>query len=343
MKGILLVNLGTPNDPSPPAVATYLEQFLMDPYVIGAPEWVRSILVKKVILPRRSVRSSEKYKSIWTERGSPLKFHTMDLKDGVQKLLPNTAVQAAFRYGSPSIQEGMKALSEQGVKDLLVLPLYPHLADSSVTTVWNQIDSLRSQFNFKIHKHDIFYSENWFLKSWADILKDELEVYSADHILFSYHGIPISHVTRVHPACQATATKTKLRDCPSECPPDPCYIGQCHLTSKLIFQHLSEGRETKGLGFSTSFQSRLGPFKWTEPNTVQWLDRLHAKGIRRPLVVCPSFVSDCLETLEEIGIEEKKHFLKIGGEDLRLSPCLNSHPSWVSGLSQNLSLKMESL
>lgn len=343
MTGLLLVNLGTPDDPSPGAVGKYLDQFLMDPYVIGAPEWLRSFLVRKLILPRRSVRSSEKYKSIWTERGSPLKFHSQDLLEGVREKLSSWPVALAFRYGNPSIKAGLEELTSQGVKTVLVLPLYPHFADSSVKTVMEELKLLNKEFGLKILQHDIFYSEDWFLRSWAEILVAQIEDFKPDHLLFSYHGIPISHVVRAHPECRAHAHRSKIQSCPKDCGSNPCYIGQCHLTSQMIAKKISEISGLGNLGFSTSFQSRLGPFKWTEPNTVQWLERLYKKGIRRPLVVCPSFVSDCLETLEEIGIEERRHFLALGGEDLRLSPCLNAHPTWIRNLSRNLSLKLESL
>lgn len=343
MKGLLLINLGTPDDPSPSSVGRYLDQFLMDPRVLGAPTWLRSLLVRKLIVPKRSFRSAEKYKTIWTERGSPLKFHSVDLHEGVQKNLIDVPIGLAFRYGQPSIAEQMKKLAEQGVTDLLVLPLYPHYADSSVTTVWDEVQAVQSQLQLKLHRHEIFYNKDWFIDAWVKILKEQLEGYPADHILFSYHGIPMSHVLNAHPACRSSVRKTKLQQCPQDCPKEPCYIGQCHWTSQAIFRKLSEQISDKGLGFSTSFQSRLGPFRWTEPNTVLWLEKLFKKGIRRPLVACPSFVADCLETLEEIGIEERKHFLSLGGQDLKLSPCLNSHPVWVKGLSQNLAQRLESL
>ncbi len=341
MKGILLVNLGTPDDPSPAAVGRYLEQFLMDPHVIGAPEWVRSILVRKIIVPRRSHKSAEKYQSIWTDQGSPLKYLTMDLQSKVSAELKEIPVEVGFRYGNPSMQAALGKLANRGVKDLLVVPLYPHHADSSVTTVWSELSRILPQFSMTVHRQEIFYKSEWFLQSWVDVIQEQLKNYQADHVLFSYHGIPISHVVRANPGCKSTAPKNLLRDCPQDCNPEPCYIGQCRQTSKMIFEKLAPS--FKNLGYSTSFQSRLGPFPWTEPNTVQWIDKLFEKGVRRPLVVCPSFVSDCLETLEEIGIGEKEHFKNLGGEELRLSPCLNTHPTWVRGFSNHLKLKMETL
>lgn len=342
MKGVLLINLGTPDDPSPASVGRYLEQFLMDPHVIGAPEWLRSLLVRKLILPKRSTASAEKYQSIWTERGSPLKYLSQDFQKLVQAELPQVPVELGFRYGNPSIDAALKRLHSLGVRELYVLPMYPHHADSSVTTVWQELNFRLPKYSFAVHRLEIFYDKEWFLHAWRDIVEKEIMSFEPDHILFSYHGIPISHVVRAHPACKNSAPRSLLRDCPAECAADPCYIGQCRLTSKLIFQGLASSR-LAGLGYSTSFQSRLGPFKWTEPNTVAWLTKLYRRGIRRPLVVCPSFVADCLETLEEIGITEKEHFKNLGGGELRLAPSLNTHPTWVRGVSGFLTEKMGAL
>lgn len=329
MSAILLVNLGTPANCDPESVGVYLEEFLTDPYVIGLPGFLRNILVKKLIVPRRKFASAEKYHKIWTDRGSPLRFHSDDLLSSLKTQSPELNLKMAFRYGPNSIESALQEFKTEGVQKVFVLPLFPHYAESSVETVKQEALRSASRLGQELQFLDLFYQEDWFLRAWAELIRQQLNEFSADHILFSYHGIPISHVVRAHPDCRTTAKKQKLISCPADCSKNLCYIGQCRSTSRLIMDSLA----VPGLAYSTAFQSRLGPLAWTEPNTVNWLERLYDSGVRRPLVVCPSFVSDCLETLEEIGMTERERFNERTDAELRLTPCLNSDPTWVNGLS----------
>lgn len=329
-RAVLLVNLGSPDSPNVPDVKKYLDEFLMDGRVIDAPYLLRAFLVKGIILNTRPKKSAEAYKSIWWEEGSPLIVLSERLQQKVSEY-SELPVGLAMRYGNPSIEAGIKTLAEENsdLEELLLVPLYPHYAMSSYETVVEKAkDVLKKKFpklKLKVKKH--FFDNEDYLDILADSIKSGLPN-EYDHLLFSYHGIPERHVRK------SDITKGHClgaNDCCSSSSPahEFCYRHQVFETTKSVVKRLSIPQEKH----SSSFQSRLGRDPWLQPFTDMLINDFPAKGIKKLVVVCPAFVSDCLETIEEIGIEAREEFLKHGGEEFTLIPCLNENDSWAKLLA----------
>lgn len=325
--GILLINLGTPDSPTPPDVKKYLQEFLMDPLVIDIPSVFRFLLVYGIITPRRSHTSAEAYQQIWTDRGSPLLFHTEDLCAGVKNELGDSfQVEFAMRYGSPSIQKGLESLST--CDEIFAIPLYPQysLAASESSIIATNKAAMKLGLLEKVSFIGAFYDEAFFLDSFESVIRKHWD--PSEFLLFSYHGLPEHQISKI-PANQSTCFKnTNCCDQPSEATAT-CYRRQCFETTGSIASKLN----LKESQYITSFQSRLGRRPWIKPYTDELLPEIAKRGFKKISVVCPSFVADCLETLEEIQIRAKDDWLNLGGEDLKLIPCLNSEPAWVSALS----------
>ncbi|MDC0214560.1 ferrochelatase [Gammaproteobacteria bacterium] len=326
--GYLLINLGTPASTSVVDVKKYLGEFLMDPYVINAPWIIRRLIVSCFILPFRPKSTAEAYKMIWTEEGSPLLFNTQKLKNHLQGE-HNLNIEIAMRYGSPSISDALESFEQQKIKTIHLLPLYPQFCDATVTT---SIKEVRRKNIYKANLSVIpaFYASDAFIKSSKTVIKEHFPD-DFDHLLFSYHSLPESQIKKSDKTGNHCLNK---RDC---CSTEleinkNCYRHQCAKTSSLIAKALN----INDTSFSTSFQSKLGPVPWLKPSTETALEELAQAGVKKLVVACPSFVADNLETLEEIGERGKETFIKSGGEELTLIPCLNDHPSWVSGLANIL-------
>lgn len=330
MKGVLLVNLGSPDSTDPADVKTYLDEFLMDERVIDVPKWLRTFLVRGIILNTRPKKSAAAYARIWWEEGSPLIVLSERLQEKVQQFT-SVPVALAMRYGNPSIQQGLRELHDQGVTDVLLIPLYPQFAMATTETILVLAEELRKQYFPQMRFTNIpaFYNHPDYIKVLAASISDALRDKSWDHLLFSYHGVPERHikksdVTRSHCAIDGKCCNT----------PSPahqfCYRHQCYATTREVasIMGLEEG------SYSTSFQSRLGFDPWLQPYTDKTINAYAEKGIKNLAVVTPAFVSDCLETLEEIGLEAKEEFLHHGGEAFHLVPCLNDREDWVKVLSR---------
>lgn len=338
--GILLLNLGTPDGaasvgPSAGQVKTYLREFLMDPFVIDIPFVFRWLLVNRLILPKRSEQSAQAYRKIWTKRGSPLLFHHLDLVEAVRKTFADegapVCMEGAMRYGSPSIGEGLSKLKAQGVTDILVVPLYPQYslaATESSLQVCRRWAALHAP-GMNLRFFPAFYDSARFIGAFSQVARENLEGFDYDHLLFSFHGLPERQVRRAGGAsclekgscCDEIGEKNTR-----------CYRAQCFSTAKEL---------ARGLGLSPDrytvcFQSRLGRTPWIKPYTDFVYRDLAKKGVKRVAVMCPAFVADCLETLEEIGIRAREEFVSLGGEDLRLVPSLNASAVWVSALTEML-------
>lgn len=314
MTGIILSNLGTPDDPSPPAVKKYLGQFLMDPSVIPLPYFFRLILVRGIILNTRPQLSSHAYQKIWTERGSPLFFHTTDLAAKVaQKLGPAYNIQVGMRYGHPSIPQAFSALAKSGTRQIAFLPLYPQSCEATTgSSIQLFLKTAKSFPQIETKIIDRFYDHPCFVQAWSDKIHSLATKKKYDHILFTYHGLP------------------KKQDARGD------YQSQCLSTTHLISKQSHLSPEI----FSTSFQSRLGKGEWLEPHTESVLTNLAQSGKKDILVVAPSFTADCLETLEELGLRGREQFLASGGKSLDLIPSLNSDDAWVECVTQLLRGKM---
>ena len=326
--GVLLVNLGTPDDPSESSVRRYLKEFLSDPYVIDIPAPLRWMLLNLIILPRRPAKSAEAYRKVWTERGSPLLFHSEDLAQKVQTLLPKNPVVLAMRYGSPSIAEGLKKLRSQGVKRVMALPLYPQYSlaatESSVQKIKSTLQEMSWSPDLEIRQD--FFAHPMFIGAFAELTRPFLEK-NPDHILFSFHGIPERHVKKTDPTgahCLATpGCCDRITEANSR-----CYRAQCFETARQLARELNLKRDS----WSVSFQSRLGRTPWIQPFTDVVFSELAAQGKKKLLVVCPAFTADCLETLEEIEIRGRNDFKNLGGDDLWMVPSLNSSKPWVDAV-----------
>ncbi len=328
MKGILLGNLGTPLKPTRKEVGKYLREFLMDPLVIDIPWLLRWLLVNFVITPFRSKHSAKAYQIIWMQEGSPLLHYSKKQKEELVKIL-DFPIALGMNYGEPNVQSALRELIDQEVNEVLCLLLYPHYALSSYETLQRKITKVASECSLKSLQFVApFYDHPSYIRSLSEVIEKNLPD-SYDHLLFSYHGIPESHIFKTDMAgfckidenCCENLSKSH----------NFCYRAQVTTTTKLVASKLGVGKEK----YTLSFQSRLGREPWLTPYTDHVIPILaQAKGIKNLVVVCPSFVSDCLETLEEIGIRAKKEFLEAGGKQLLLLPCLNHNSEWTLGMSE---------
>ncbi|MDD2436601.1 MAG: ferrochelatase [Massilibacteroides sp.] len=328
---LLLVNLGTPDTPTLNSVGRYLVQFLNDKQVITLPWLFRILLVNLFIIPFRLKNSTRLYRQLWTPEGSPLAVYTAQLKEKLQKKLqPGITVFAAMRYQHPSLQSALAEIRDDGFERLLVLPLYPQFAASTTISTIDEVNRLIRKWIVKPEVQFIssFYNHPGFLDTFnARILSYKPETY--DFILFSFHGLPNSHIARAH------AEKTIDNClCETDIPGhgEFCYRAACYHTARLLAERLSLTPECYGI----SFQSRLSK-NWLSPFTDQTLIELAQKGHKHVLVVAPAFVADCLETIVEIGIEYKQLFIAHGGEQLTLVESLNADDSWAEGIHKIVS------
>lgn len=331
--GILLLNLGTPDEPSPKAVARYLREFLMDPYVIDIPYPLRWFLVNVMIAPTRSRTSAEAYQKIWTERGSPLKFHSLDLASKVgNRLGPDYEVRLAMRYQNPSIEDLLLEWKTRHFDEVRVLPLYPQYSWAANRSSEEAVKSLANRVGIKgkITFLKPFFADSGFIDAFADRISRTLQLDTWDHLLMSYHGLPERQIRKADPTgCYCM----KQADCCSrmqEPPTQVCYRAQSYETSRLLAKKLGIPADR----WSVSFQSRLGRTKWIEPYTDVVLPELAKKGVKKLVITCPAFTADCLETIEEIGMRAKEQWIGCGGESLILVPSLNSEELWVSAVAK---------
>ncbi len=328
-RGILLVNLGTPASPSIEDVRRYLGEFLMDPRVIDSPWPIRKLVVSAFILPFRPKTTARAYQRIWETTGSPLLRLSVALRDALAARV-SMPVALAMRYGEPSISAAVVKLLSQGVDEVLLVPLYPHHADSTRTTTIEAVTETlaRQGSNVRLSVLPPFYAEPDYLDALAASIRRTVPD-NSQLLLFSYHGLPERHLTKADPTgghCLKTA------DCcerPSAAHAT-CYRHQAYTTSRAVASKLGLTDDQ----WRVAFQSRLGRLPWLRPYTDEVLGSLPAEGVRHLSVVCPSFVADNLETLEEIGIAGRERFLAAGGESLTLVPCLNDDPAWVDALAR---------
>ena len=325
------MNLGSPDSTSVSDVRRYLNEFLMDERVIDVPYLLRLLLVRGIISPFRAPKSANVYRSIWTDEGSPLVVLTHQLQQAIQTKI-DEPVTVAMRYGNPSPKAAFEELVSKNpdLKEVVLVPLYPHYAMSSYETAVEYAYKIhkKEQYTFKLTTIDAFYKDADYIHALSESIKPFLSQ-NYDHIVFSYHGIPERHVKKTDP------TKNHCLSVENCCAVDStahakCYRHQIILTTYLVAAELGIPKSK----YSFSFQSRLGRDEWLKPYTVNRLREMPKEGIKKLLVVCPAFVSDCLETLEEMGEEGKEIFLEHGGESFTLIPCMNVHPLWVQTLAK---------
>jgi protoporphyrin/coproporphyrin ferrochelatase len=331
-KGVLLLNLGSPDSPSVPDVRRYLREFLMDPYVLDVNWVVRFAVVNFAILPSRPKQSAHAYQSVWTPEGSPLIAISQRVRQDLQGKL-SIPVELAMRYQNPSIATALQSLSRQGVTEFLLIPLFPHYAMSSFETAVERVKELLAKIapGTKMTVQPPFYDDPLYIKALVASAAEHLAG-GYDHLLFSFHGLPERHLRKSDPTgCHCLATPDCCRT------PSPahatCYRAQCFKTMDAFVKLAGVPPEK----YSVAFQSRLGRDPWLKPYTDFELVRFAQEGKKNLLVICPAFVSDCLETLEEIGMRGRETFIEAGGKDLKQIPCLNQHPLWLEALQAMIS------
>lgn len=328
MKAYLLINLGTPADLSVKAVRKYLREFLMDKYVIDINPVARFFLVYGIISTFRSPKSFEAYEKIWMPEGSPLLVYGQRLIEKIKTKL-DAPVAFAMRYGQPSIKSVVLKLYAEGIRELVVLPLYPQYAESSSRSSIEKVQSVMAQNKLDIKTSFIpyFYHQTAFINAWVEKIKKQLSEQSYDHVLFSYHGLPEHHMQKLDPTGSHCLVKN---DCCSQVSSvnEKCYRAQCFATTQSLISTLG----WKSSFYTTTFQSRLGKREWIKPYTDLVIEDLARKGVKNLLVVSPSFVADCLETIEEIGIRGKDSFIQNGGQNLHLLSSLNDDEAWAKAL-----------
>jgi ferrochelatase len=334
--GLLLVNLGTPEGPNPENLRPYLREFLSDPRVLDIPSFLRWCLVNLIIVPFRSRKSAKLYQSIWdAKRGSPLLFHGKDLAFGVNEELVretegSVSVELAMRYGKPSIEGALSTFAGLGIDDIIVFPLFPQYSSAAFGSAVAKIYSVAAQmWNVpRVRVARPYFDHPDYIQAVATVARPLTEkIGDADRVLFSYHGLPIRHCRKSTPGesstCGAENCCKKFNETNRN-----CYRAQCIETSRLLAKAL----QLDAARWETVFQSRFGRDPWIGPFLEQRIVDLAKSGVKRLVVLTPSFTADCLETIEEIGDRAKASFLANGGMELQLVPCLNAHPAWIAAI-----------
>jgi ferrochelatase len=329
-KGVLLINLGTPDAPTRGAVYRYLKQFLLDRRVIDYPWIARNLLVRGIIAPFRSGKSAKLYQLLWTENGSPLKYYGERLAEGVQERLGDEYhVELGMRYQRPSVESALDKLLSAQVSEIIVLPLFPQYASATTGSVHEEVMRLLAKKDNipNLKMINSYYDEPAMIKIFADNARQfDLDHY--DHILFSYHGLPqrqlrkaddCNHCLKTENCCATLSQVNQF-----------CYSAQCHATTRAITKELGLTPER----YTTTFQSRLGPEAWAQPYTSAVLEEQAGKGAKNILVFSPAFVADCLETVVEISDEYQEEFEEMGGEKVDLVPSLNDDPRWMDTVTE---------
>lgn len=327
-KGVLLLNLGSPEKPEPEALRVYLKEFLMDERVLDYPAPVRSLVVNGFILPTRPARSAEAYRSIWWPEGSPLVVLSQRTRQALQERT-DLPVALGMRYGQPTAAEALAELLKAGVKSIYAIVLFPHYA---MSTIESAVEKVRAELNnldagVELQVHPPYFEDADYLQALVKSAKPHLQDY--EHVLFSYHGLPERHIHKSDPTGSHCLHSADCCETASSAHPT-CYRHQILRTTQRVVAALQIPPER----YSVSFQSRLGRDKWLQPATDQKLAELAQSGVRRLSVICPAFIDDCVETLEEIGIRGREIFMKAGGQEFNLVPCINDHPAWIDALAK---------
>ena len=329
-RGIILMNLGSPDSTAVKDVRKYLNEFLFDKRVIDYSWLFRKILIQGIIVPRRAPKSAEAYQTIWTPEGSPLIVLTNQLAEKLREQIPYP-VAVSMRYGSPTMESAFQELLRKipDLEEVIAVPLYPHYAMSSYETAVEHAKEVyrRKKYKFRLKFIPPVYKQPEYIHALTEHIRPWVEK-DFDHLLFSFHGIPERHLEKTDPTHQHCLRSS---DCCSvySTAHATCYRHQCLTTMRLV----AEGLNLPEDKFSFSFQSRLGREEWLKPYTDYRFQDMPKEGIKKLLVICPAFVSDCLETLEEIAIRGKESFLESGGTEFEMIPCLNTDPLWVKALA----------
>lgn len=325
---VILANVGTPDEPTVPAVRRYLFQFLNDARVIDLPWLLRKFLVNVIIVPFRAPKSTKLYKMLWTEKGSPLLAISNKSRDKLQERLgENYEVFVGMRYQNPSLKKVLQTIKDKRFDKIVVLPMFPQYASSTAGTIAQLVNTETAKWNVipKLTIISQFYDHPGFVRSFATQIR-KYKPEDFDHIIFSYHGLPFSQTDRVHPAI-----KTVNCNCEIEMPEHGrfCYKATCYETTRLLAKELGLPKSA----YSVAFQSRLTK-NWLKPFSDQEVIKLAKEGKKRVLIAAPAFIADCLETIVEIGVEHQHLFEENGGKKIQLVESLNANTDWIETLAE---------
>lgn len=325
---ILLINLGTPDSPKTGDVRKYLREFLNDPHVITLPWLIRKLLVNLIIVPFRAPRSAKLYKELWTPNGSPLLINTENFRRALQKKLGDDyPIELGMRYGKPSILKSLNRISQNHPQKLILVPLYPQYASSTTSSSLQKVMGIINKWEQKPHIQTIhhFHDHPGFIRAFAERIKT-YQLANYDHIIMSYHGLPLSHLKAAHSQgdCETMRCASRRNSHNQE-----CYLASCFETSRLLADQL----QLKEQDYTVCFQSRFSK-NWTSPFTDEVVEEWAQKGQKKLLVISPAFVADCLETLHELGQDLKNDFEQNGGAKLTLVESLNDMPLWVEAMAE---------
>ncbi|MHB1685942.1 MAG: ferrochelatase [Ignavibacteriaceae bacterium] len=327
--GVLLINLGTPDSPSVGDVRKYLYEFLNDPRVIDIPWLLRKILVNLIIVPFRAPKSAKIYKQLWTDKGSPIIVYGNSVKEKLQKELSSDfKVELAMRYQNPSLDEVLGRMKKKVYHKIIIVPLFPQYASASTGSAVEKAMKIIMKWWVipEIKVISQFYDNEGFINAIIERAK-KYNLNEFDHILFSYHGLPVRQVDKVYDdgkPCSDHNCENEITDANKF-----CYKAACYATTRLLARKLQLPKD----GYTVCFQSRLDK-KWLEPFTDKIIIEKAKEGAKKILVFSPAFVADCLETIVEIGIEYQKLFVDNGGEKIQLVESLNDHPLWIETLKK---------
>jgi len=337
-KAVLILNLGTPAEPTTQGVRDFYKYFFADPYVFDMAPLGRWLLRNLIILPFRAPKTAKQYQAIWTDHGSPLKVYTESLQQSVQASVADVPVLVGMGYSEPFIDDSMAELERRGVTEIVVLPLFPQYSTATTASVFQGVKQAAEHWVNKprLHFIDDLYAEPAFIKAWSSLISKHLESNKVDHVIFSYHGLPEKNIQKAdgsgycqfNQCCDTVNDKNRL-----------CYRAQCMATTRSIVEALNWQESF----YSIAFQSRFGRQAWIQPYLENHIISLAESGKKRIAVVTPSFTSDCLETIFEIGVEYKHIFVENGGADFYLVPNLNDEPAWFEAVAEIVENKLNSI
>ncbi|MDE7355420.1 MAG: ferrochelatase [Rikenellaceae bacterium] len=321
MRGLLLVNIGSPESPSRGDVAAYLRRFLSDRHVLRMPALLRLALVNLIIVPLRSSRSASVYGRLWDGDTFPLVRHANRLASKVSALMPEVNVKAAMRYGSPSIEQSINDMVNEGVTDISILPLYPHFAISTVTSAVSEAERVAAKHNsLTISTLPCFYDHPSYIGAMTSLITAHRHKQGSDGFLFSFHGLPLNHLPCSR-ECATRCNNSTWRGCVDTVRHNDCYRLQCFEGAALI------AAKAQLTSYKVAFQSRMGRGEWLRPTLSQQLDDMRLDGVKSLHVIAPSFTADCMETLWELDTEAREAFEHSGGR-MYYIPCLNDDTAW---------------
>jgi ferrochelatase len=310
-KGVILINVGTPDQPTIESVRYYLREFLLDPNVIDAPYVIRHLLVRGLILRFRPRKIAPRYQEIWMKEGSPLRVYTRKMTEAIKtKFGDEIVIEYGMRYGNPTIRNALEKLRNRGVDELLIAPLFPQYAQATTETSRLAVNFQMKQMGWSpmVKQWNDFYNNPAFIDPLTESIKEKIN--NNSHLLFSFHGLPLSHIRRVKRLGK------------------PNYVEHCQSTVESVVKKLGLNESQ----WSMSYQSRLGPVRWLTPSTDSVVKNLGKSGVDNLLIVSPAFVADGLETLEELDIEAREIFLSSGGKSVTVINCLNDNQQWIEGM-----------